>query len=141
MSVGPVDFAVIAFPGNKFHGQIAPALGELVAAGTVRILDLVFVKKDADGTVMSAELSALDPDEASPFDEVPGEVSGLLNEEDLELAAAALEPDSSAAIVVWETSWAARLADAVAAADSQLLDFERIPREVVEAAVAAAGSP
>ncbi|MDW4903933.1 hypothetical protein RB628_00880 [Streptomyces sp. ADMS] len=81
MDVGPVEYVVVAFPGNRFRGEIAPELRALVANGTVRILDLTFVEKDTDGVVSYVELDALDPMEASVFDDIEGEVGGLFSQE------------------------------------------------------------
>ncbi|MFD3924944.1 DUF6325 family protein [Streptomyces sp. NPDC058614] len=134
MDVGPVEYVVVAFPGNHFRGEIAPELRALVASGTVRILDLTFVKKDVDGVVSYIELEALDPTEASVFDDIEGEVGGLFSQEDLDLIAEELVPDSSAAILLWEDTWAAGMANAVRRAGGQLLAHERIPAEVVERA-------
>jgi len=134
MDVGPVEYVVLAFPGNRFRGEIAPELKSLVASGTVRILDLTFVKKDADGVVSYVELDALDPMEASAFDDIEGEVGGLFSQEDLELIAEELVPDSSAAVLLWEDSWAAGISDAVRRAGGRLVAHERIPAEVVERA-------
>jgi hypothetical protein len=138
MELGPVEYVVIAFPGNRFRGEIAPELRNLVASGTVRILDLTFVKKDEDGSVSYVELDALDPTEASVFDEIEGEVGGLFSEEDLELIAEELTPNSSAAVLVWEDSWAAAITGAVRDAGGLLLAHERIPAAVVEQALEAA---
>jgi len=134
MDVGPVEYVVLAFPGNRFRGEIAPELKSLVASGTVRILDLTFVKKDADGVVSYVELDALDPMESSAFDDIEGEVGGLFSQEDLELIAEELVPDSSAAVLLWEDSWAAGISDAVRRAGGRLVAHERIPAEVVERA-------
>jgi len=134
MDVGPVEYVVVAFPGNHFRGEIAPELRALVASGTVRILDLTFVKKDADGAVTYVELDALDPTEASVFDDIEGEVGGLFSQEDLELIAEELVPDSSAAILLWEDTWAAGMANAVRRAGGRLVAHERIPAEAVERA-------
>lgn len=134
MDVGPVEYVVVAFPGNRFRGEIAPELRALVASGTVRILDLTFVKKDADGVVSYVELDALDPTEASVFDDIEGEVGGLFSQEDLELIAEELVPDSSAAILLWEDTWAAGMAGAVRRAGGRLVAHERIPAEAVERA-------
>jgi hypothetical protein len=138
MELGPVEYVVIAFPGNRFRGEIAPELRNLVASGTVRILDLTFVKKDEDGSVSYVELDALDPTEASVFDDIEGEVGGLFSHEDLELIAEDLAPNSSAAVLVWEDTWAAAITSAVRDADGQLLAHERIPAAVVEQALEAA---
>jgi hypothetical protein len=138
MELGPVEYVVIAFPGHRFRGEIAPELRNLVASGTVRILDLTFVKKDEDGSVSYVELDALDPTEASVFDDIEGEVGGLFSHEDLELIAEDLAPNSSAAVLVWEDTWAAAITSAVRDADGQLLAHERIPAAVVEQALEAA---
>mgnify|MGYP001111358116 CR=1 FL=1 len=130
MDVGPVEYVVLAFPGNRFRGEIAPELKSLVASGTVRILDLTFVKKDADGVVSYVELDALDPMESSAFDDIEGEVGGLFSQEDLELIAEELVPDSSAAVLLWEDSWAAGISDAVPRAGGRLGAHERLPAGV-----------
>jgi len=132
--LGPVDFALVAFPGNRFKGEIVPALKELVDNGTIRILDLVFVEKDVDGSIVVVELDELGAEETRAFDDLEGEGSELLSDGDLELAAESLEPGSSALLVVWENTWASRLVHALRKADFRLLAHERIPAEAVEAA-------
>ncbi|NTU86343.1 MAG: hypothetical protein HGA45_44610 [Chloroflexales bacterium] len=129
-----MEYILIAFPGNRFSGQIVPALRELVDSNTIRILDLLFIKKDAEGNVLSVELSDAGADEAAPFDAVEGEYGDLLSLEDIQLAAADLPNNSSAGLLVWENVWAARFADAVRAASGQVIANERIPHAVVEAA-------
>lgn len=138
MPIGPVEYILIAFPGNKFSGRIAPALHELVASDVIHIIDLLFVKKDAAGNLLVIELDALDADESAPFDTLDGEVSDLLSRADIELAAAELPPNSAAGLLVWENVWARRFAEAVRAADGQVIANERIPHELVEAALRAA---
>ncbi|HJS26495.1 MAG TPA: DUF6325 family protein [Actinomycetota bacterium] len=135
MSIGPVEYMIVAFPGNQFKGEIVPALAELVEAGTIRIIDLAFVLKDADGAVVTAEMGDLDSDVFKAFDALTPETLGLLNEEDLAAAAEELEPNSSAALLVWEDVWATKLRDAILNAGGELLDLERLPYEVVQAAV------
>ncbi|HEY7755664.1 MAG TPA: DUF6325 family protein [Actinomycetota bacterium] len=135
MSIGPVEYMIVAFPGNKFKGEIIPALGELVESGTIRIIDLALVIKEADGTVTALELGDLDSDVFNAFDALTPEVQGLLNEDDLQAAGEELEPNSTAALLVWEDVWATKLADAIRNADGVLLDLERVPHEVVKAAV------
>jgi hypothetical protein len=132
MTLGPVEYVVIGFPGSRFKGDIVPALRELVESGTIRILDLVFVKKEADGTVVSFEYDALQ--ETPEFAALDGEAGGLLSDEDIALAAEELGPDTSAALLVWEDAWAAPLAQALRDAGGVLIGGERIPHEVVEAA-------
>jgi hypothetical protein len=126
---------IVAFPGNKFKGEIVPALTELVEAGTIRIIDLAFVTKDADGNVGALEVADLDSEVFQLFDALDHEVGGLLNAEDLQAAQEGLEPNSSAALLVWEDVWATRFRDAIVGAGGEILDLERLPREVVEAAV------
>ena len=137
--MGPVEYLVVAFPGNQFRGEIVPALQELTKNGTIRIIDLVFIRKDADGTVTWEELSTVPAPEAAPFDDLDGEVDYLLNEEDILLEAGKLQPNSSAAALVFEHVWATRLRDAVVNAGGHLVDNDRVPAAVFEAAMKAAG--
>lgn len=132
--IGPVDYAIIAFPGNKFRGEVAPALADLVDAGVIRLIDVAFVGKSADGDVVAMELTELDPDVQESLDRLGIEVQGLLNEDDLMDAAKELEPNSSAALLVWENVWARRVTKALRDAGGVLLAFERLPHEVVQAA-------
>jgi len=135
MSIGPVEYMIVAFPGNKFKGEIVPALKELVETGTIRIIDLAFVMKDADGAVGTAELADLDSNVYKAFDALSPETMGLLNQDDLAAAGEELDPNSSAALLVWEDVWATKLRDAIVNANGELLDLERVPYEVVQAAV------
>jgi hypothetical protein len=135
--LGPVEFLVVAFPGSRFSGEIVPALLDLVESGIVRIIDLVFVSRDLDGTITALEVAELDDDEAAAFARLGGGQGLLLSDEDLEYAAEALEPGDSAAVLVWEDVWAAGLAKALRNAGAELVALERVPRELVVAAVAA----
>jgi uncharacterized protein DUF6325 len=135
MSIGPVEYLIVAFPGNQFKGEIIPALADLVDAGTIRIIDLAFVMKDADGAVVTAELGDLDSEIFKAFDALSPETMGLLNEEDLAAAGEELDPNSSAALLVWEDTWATALRDAIVNAGGEVLDLERVPYQVVNAAV------
>jgi hypothetical protein len=135
MSIGPVEYLIVAFPGNQFKGEIVPALQELVDAGTIRIIDLAFVMKDTDGAVVTAEMGDLDSEVFKALDALTPETLGLLNEEDLAAAAEELEPNSSAALLVWEDVWATKLRDAILNAGGEVLDLERLPYEVVQAAI------
>ena len=103
MTIGPVEYIIVGFPGNKFSGEIAPELVALVESGTVRILDLIFIGKDADGSVVAFEIDELD--EVAGFHRLEGDVGGLISEADIEYAAAALEPNTSAAMLIWEDVW------------------------------------
>jgi uncharacterized membrane protein len=135
MGIGPVEYMVVAFPENRFTGDIAPALADLVEAGTIRIIDLAFVGKDTDGTVTAFELGDLESEVGAAFSKIVSESGGLLNDEDVEAVAEELEPNSSAALLVWEDVWATKIADAIRAAGGELWDLERVPHEVVQAAV------
>ena len=132
--IGPVDYMIVAFPGNQFKGEIAPALADLVDAGTIRIIDIAFVGKNEEGETASFELTELDPEVQAGLDRAGIEVTGLFNEEDLQAAADELEPNSSAALLVWENVWAREVAQALRNAGGELLDFERLPHDVVQAA-------
>ena len=135
MGIGPVEYLVVAFPGNKFNGEVAPALRELIDSGTIRVLDLAFVLKDEDGNVVGAELEDAGSDVMQAFESLAIERGGLLNDDDLRDIGDALDPNSSAAILVWEDLWASRLADAIADSGGVLVDIQRIPRDVVQAAL------
>jgi len=130
--IGPVDYAIIVFPGNKFRGEIAPAIGDLVDEGTIRIIDIAFVAKDSDGSTVAMELLDLDPDVQEGLAKLDIEVSGLFSDEDLSGAAEGLEPNSSAALLIWENVWARKVAQAMRDAGGVLVAFERIPHDVVQ---------
>lgn len=132
--IGPVDYAIVAFPGNRFRGEIGPAIAEQVEAGTIRVIDIAFVGRSVAGETVALELSELDPDVRAGLEAAGVEASGLFSDEDLMAAAEELEPGSSAALFVWENLWAARIAQAVRDAGGVLLDFERVPHDVVQAA-------
>ncbi len=136
MALGPVDVIIIGFPGNKFSGQIAPALMELVEARTIRVLDLLFVMKDADGVVTTITVEDLDPEVGAAFASVEVHEPGDLGPEDAEEVADDLEPNSSALLIAFENSWAAKFAQACLDADGYVIDQVRIPVDVVQAVVA-----
>ncbi len=137
MSLGPVEILAIEFPGNHFRGEIADALQELVENETIRIIDLVFVKKDADGTVMTVELNDLEPDDFLAFDPIVAETSGMLSDDDITTFAANVAPNHSVGLMLFENTWAARFVDAARRANGQVLVSERIPAAVIEELVAA----
>ena len=139
MAIGPVEYMIVAFPGNEFRGEIAPALAELVESRTIRIIDLAFVAKDGDGSVAAFELSDLKPEIADAFSSFGAAPGYLFNEDDLSAAGEELEPNSSAALLVWEDVWATKFVDALRNANGTLLDHDRIPHEVVQAALDFAG--
>lgn len=132
--IGPVDYAVIVFPENRFRGEIAPAIGDLVEDGTVRIIDAAFVTKDASGNADAMEVTQLDPDVQEGLEKIGIEVGGLLSEDDLMSVAEELEPNSSAAVLVWENVWARKVAQSVRDAGGVLVAFERLPHDAVQEA-------
>jgi hypothetical protein len=132
--LGPVDYMIVAFPGNQFKGEIAPALSDLVKNGTIRIIDLAFVAKDSEGDTAAFELMDIDPEVRKGIENMGVEIEGLFNDEDLAAAAEELEPNSSAALLVWENVWARNVAQAMRDAGGVLYDFGRLPHDVVQAA-------
>jgi hypothetical protein len=132
--IGPVEYLIVGFPGNRFKGEIAPALADLVQAGTIRIIDVAFASKDADGEIAAFELSDLDPEVRQGLENLGAQPGGLLNEEDLMGVATSLDPDSSAALLVWENLWAKPVAADIRDAGGELYGHDRIPHEVVMAA-------
>jgi hypothetical protein len=133
--LGPVDWLVVEFPGSKFNGQIAPALLDLVEREVIRVLDLLVLKKDADGSLEAFELSDLDEGEIGALRTYEAELAMLLSEEDVTSLAAAIEPGSSAAVLVWENTWAAPFASAVRHSGGQLVASGRIPIQAMLAAI------
>ena len=135
--LGPVDWLVVEFPGSKFNGQIAPALLDLVERDVIRVLDLLVLKKDADGSLEAFELSDLDEGEIGGLRSYETELAMLLSEEDVTSLAAAIEPGSSAGVLVWENTWAAPFASAVRRSGGQLVATGRIPIQALLAAIEA----
>jgi Family of unknown function (DUF6325) len=133
MDIGPVEYLILGFPGNNFTGQIVPELAKLIDSGLVRIIDLTFITKDAAGHVDVVEYDAVE--ELAAFAGLDAEVGGILTDEDVAYAAQALEPNSSAALLVWEDTWATPFAVAVRNANGVILEGARIPREIIEEAI------
>lgn len=141
MPYGPIELLVLEFPGNEFTGELAPALTDLVESGTIRIIDILFVQKDADGNVIETELSDLTEGAFAAFDPVVDELAGLITHDDALYLTAALAPNSSAGIMLFENVWAKRFADAVVGANGHVVINERIPRAAIEELVAAQAEP
>jgi Family of unknown function (DUF6325) len=135
--LGPVDWIVVEFPGSRFNGQIVPALLDLVERDLVRVLDLLVLKKDDDGSLEAFELSDLDEGEIGELRTYESELAMLLSEEDVNSLAAAIEPGSSAGVLVWENTWAAPFASAVRRSGGQLVASGRIPTQALLAAIEA----
>ena len=137
MGVGPVDVVIIGFPGNKFTGRIAPALMELVDSGTIRVIDLLFVMKDADGIVTTIEAADLGPETGPSFLGIDVAQPGALGPEDAEEVSDDLALNSSTLLIAFENVWAAKMVDALQAADAVMIDQIRIPADVAEAVLTA----
>ncbi|MER7538771.1 DUF6325 family protein [Streptomyces sp. NPDC097704] len=133
--MGPVDYLVIEFPGNRMTGKGLPLLLDLVDRGIIRILDLSFVRKDADGSVVGVELRDVDADGELDLAVFEGSSSGLLGQDDLDEAGAALEAGNSAGIIVYENLWAAPLARELRRGGAQLVAGGRIPVQALLASL------
>jgi hypothetical protein len=133
--MGPIDYVVLEWQGElPTAGEVQPLLLELVDRGIIRILDIAFLTKDEDGSVSALEVGDL-KQAAAAFAEFEGASSGLLGFDDLEEAAAALDPGTSAAVLVWENRWAAPVAAALRRSGGQLVASGRIPVQAVLAAL------
>jgi hypothetical protein len=132
-TIGPVEYMVLGFPGNQFNGDIAPELANLIQSGTIRILDLVFMTKDEEGDVAAFEID--EHEDLKAFGVLDGEVGGIIGDEDIAYAADSLEPNTSAALLVWEDTWAIPLVEALRGSGGVLIEGSRIPHELMEAAL------
>jgi Family of unknown function (DUF6325) len=130
--MGPIDYVVLEWPKQQPTGKVAPLIVDLVDRGIIRILDVAFMAKDEDGSVTALEAGAL---ESAGFAEFDGASSGLLGDDDLQEAAAALEPGTSAAVLVWENRWAAPVAVALRRSGGQLVASGRIPIQAILASL------
>jgi len=130
---GPVDIAVIAFDEPKFDGSIASAIADLVANGTVRILDIVLVNKDANGEVTLLEVTDVDGDGIPDLVALQGDIPGLLSETDAGLAVEEMPNNTAIALLAWENTWLVRAGQAIRNNGGTLIAFERIPAEDVQA--------
>jgi Family of unknown function (DUF6325) len=135
--LGPVDWIVVEFPGSKFTGEIAPILKGYVDRGLIRILDLLFLRKDEAGNLEAFETADLDDSEIGELRSYEAELAMLLSEQDVADLAQAIEPGSSAAVLVWENRWAAPFGAAVRHAGGHLAASGRIPVQAVIAAIEA----
>jgi hypothetical protein len=131
--LGPVEYLTFYFEGNRFRGEIIPALTELTDSGLIRIIDLAVVSKDGDGNVTIFEANELSEDVALALDILDYEMIGMLSEEDLMLLADELPKNSTAAALLVDNVWAANFAQAIRNANGELLHSVRIPHEVVQA--------
>ncbi|WUN29877.1 DUF6325 family protein [Kitasatospora sp. NBC_00315] len=138
--MGPIDYAVIEFPGSRMTGEGLPLLVDLVDRGIIRIIDLTFMKKELDGSVVGLEIADITGDGELDLAVFEGAASGLIGGDDLVEAAAALEPGNSAGLIVYENLWAAPFVAALRRAGAQLVAGGRIPLQDVIAALDATES-
>jgi Family of unknown function (DUF6325) len=134
-AIGPVSYLIVEFPGSKMTGEGLPILVDLVDRGLIRILDLLFVKRDEDGTVTTAELTDLDGDGELDLMIFEGAASGLLDESDLADAAEVVEPGSSAAILLFENRWAAPFTQALRRGGAELVAAGYVPLDAIAASL------
>jgi len=137
--LGPIDYLVVEFPAGKaaFTGEMGDKLRSLVEGGIVRVLDLLIITKDEDGSVDAFELDEFEGEQAGELREFGFELADLLSEEDVDNIAAALEPGTVAAALVWENSWAAPFASSIRRSGGQLVASGRIPIQAILAALEA----
>ncbi len=135
MTLGPIDLIALEFPGNRFKGEILPNLFELVEKEIIRIIDLVVIIKD-QGEVIVRELRELDAAHIAMFDPLKADVSQMITDSDIKMIAGQLADNSTAGIMLIENLWAKKTQQAMLDANGRLVMFERIPRDVVEEALA-----
>jgi len=143
-SLGPLDIIVLEFPGNQFNGDILRNLHELVAAGTIRILDLVLITKNQAGQVSALEMNELGAKASDALAPLRASISQIITREDIDAVGAELDNNSTAGVLVIENTWAAKTKAAMLAANGKVVMFERIPHEIVQEALddlAALGAP
>ncbi len=136
MSLGPVDVYMVGFPDNRFKGEIVPAILEQVNRGVIRVLDVLFVTKDADGTVAVLTIEDLGPDGAA-FIDLEVSSAGALNEEDAEEVAEDIPANSSALLIAYENTWMRDVVSAFVRAGAVPIDQIRIPASVVNDVITA----
>ena len=136
--MGPIDYLIVEFPGSRMSGEGLPLLVDLVDRGIIRILDLVFIRKLPDGAVMRMELTGGRTNGQPDLSMFEGASSGLLDQGDIDAAAEAIRPDSTAGLLVYENRWAAPLATALRRGGAQLVGGGRIPVQAILAALNAA---
>ena len=131
MTYGPVDFVALEFKGNQFKGEIFPEIMNLVNNGVVRIIDMIVVKKDADGKVTHQEMQETDKNVLAVFDPLKAEINGMIQVEDIEMIGEKLENNTTAAVILFENLWAINFVKAVENANGRSVMHIRIPHETV----------
>jgi hypothetical protein len=131
MTYGPIDFVALEFKGNQFKGEILPAIMDLVNRDIVRVIDMIVVRKDADGTVTTQEMQEHDDSVLAVFNPLKAEISGMIQVEDIEMIGEKLEPNTTAAVILFENLWAINFVKAVENANGRAVMHVRIPHEDV----------
>ena len=139
-AVGPIDYLAIELPSARMRGEGLAAIVDLVDRGIIRVLDLRAVTREADGTFTAVAITDLDNDGTLDLAVFEGVESGMLDDDDLRQAAELIEPGKVVALLLYENTWASKVADAVAEQNGEVLVYERIPRAAIEELVAEAAA-
>ena len=131
MTYGPVDFVALEFKGNRFKGEILPEIMNLVNKDIVRVIDMIVVKKDADGKVTHREMQEQNKKILAVFDPLKAEINGMIQVEDIEMIGEKLENNTTAAVILFENLWAVKFVQAVENANGRSVMHVRIPHEIV----------
>jgi Family of unknown function (DUF6325) len=134
-TMGPISYVIAQFPGNKMTGEGLPILVDLVDRGVIRILDLMFVTRDNDGSIRAVELSDIDHDGEFDLAVFEGASSGLLDDSDVGDAASVIEPGSSAGILIFENRWATSFTQALRRGGAELVAAGYIPHDGISASL------
>ncbi|MBE2225090.1 MAG: DUF1269 domain-containing protein [Anaerolineae bacterium] len=135
MIYGPVDFLALEFKGNQFKGEIIPAILELVQNKIIRVIDLIVIRKNSDGTHQAFEMEQLDAETVRIFDPLELEISGIIQVEDIEMIAGLMENNTTAGLILFENLWAIKFGEAAQRANGRMVMFDRIPFEAVNEAL------
>jgi hypothetical protein len=131
MTYGPIDFIALEFKTDQLTGESLPALLELVQKKIIRVIDLVIIVKDQQGQYQVLEMEELAPNTLAIFDPLQVEISGIIQVEDIEIIAEAMEENTTAALLLFENLWAIEFGEAVTRASGRMVMYDRIPFEVV----------
>ena len=132
--MGPVDYLIVRFPGNKFTGRIAPELGDLEKKGIIRVIDIAFILKDENGNLAILEAKDLGGEAGAAYRELGKHTNEWFSQGDIEVFAESLPKNSSGALLLFENLWAIRFKEALLEADAELVDMGRIPPETIQKA-------
>jgi uncharacterized membrane protein len=132
MTIGPLEFVVIGVKGDRFTSEIVPELSSIQEKGLIRVVDLIFVRKDTDGTVKALEVHDLNDEELAAFDPIKEDLMRILTPQDISLLTEAIPPDTSAVIVLLEHAWIVRLTESLNRADAVLLAGGMVPQAAME---------